>query len=189
MTTKHQGFSTSLGAALLTSVLLVVPAASMQAQASSQGQIQTSQTHNLFPQLMGKTINKKSFQLASLKGKVVLLMYWSTDCPVCRDQMPELRENVRGWAGQPFELVLVNVDKRMEDVERYNTIINASVPVKQRFTQLWMGDASFQDDLGTAQIQRSQLPVTFLLDKNGKLLERNNGRIPSAWWDNIADLL
>ena len=141
------------------------------------------------PTLEGSTLQKQPFQLAALKGKVVLLMFWSTDCPVCREQMAELRENVQGWANKPFELVLVSVDKNMKDVDSYNAILNASVPVKQRFTQLWLGDASVKDNLGAAQLPKNQLPATFLIDKTGKLVERYNGRVPAQAWDAIADLL
>ena len=141
------------------------------------------------PNVSGITMDKKPFQIESLKGKVVVLMYWSTDCAVCRDKMPELRENVRGWADKPFELVLVSVDKRMQDVDNYNTILNASVPTKQRFTQLWAGEPNYKDNLGTAQLSRTQLPVTYLIDKTGKLVQRNYGRIPPELWDTIAALL
>lgn len=141
------------------------------------------------PSLEGSTLQKQPFQLAALKGKVVLLMFWSTDCPVCRDQMAELRENVQGWANKPFELVLVSVDRRVADLNNYNAIISTSVPVKQRFTQLWAGEAGFKDNLGTLQLPKNQLPATFLIDKTGKLVERYNGRVPAQAWDAIADLL
>lgn len=141
------------------------------------------------PNLEGSTLQKKPFQLAALKGKVVLLMFWSTDCPVCREQMAELRENVQGWANKPFELVLISVDKNMKDVDSYNAILNASVPVKQRFTQLWAGEVGFKDNFGTLQLPKNQLPATFLIDKTGKLVERYNGRVPAQAWDAIADLL
>lgn len=153
---------------------------------AAQNQVQKP---TAMPNVSGMSMDKKPFQIDSLKGKVVVLMYWATDCAVCRDQMPELRENVRGWADKPFELVLVSVDKRMQDVDSYNAILNASVPTKQRFTQLWAGESNFKDNLGTSQLPRSQLPVTYLIDKAGKLVERNNGRIPPAWWDTIAELL
>ncbi|MGA8514113.1 MAG: TlpA disulfide reductase family protein [Burkholderiaceae bacterium] len=141
------------------------------------------------PNIAGLTLDKKPFLLASTRGKVVLVMFWSTDCAVCRDKMRELRENARGWANQPFELVLVNVDKSMQDVESYNAIINKAVPLKQRFTQMWTGDPSYIDNLNTALLPRGQLPATLLIGKNGKLVERYNGRIPAEVWDTIADLL
>ncbi len=141
------------------------------------------------PVLTGLTFDKKPFQLSSLKGKVVVLMFWTTDCAVCRDQMPELRENIRGWADKPFELVLVSADKRMSDVDSYNAIVSQAVPVKQRFVQLWTGDVDYKSSVNVAQILKNQLPLTFVLDKSGKVVASQNGRIPVAWWDFIADLL
>jgi thiol-disulfide isomerase/thioredoxin len=141
------------------------------------------------PSITATKLEKKAFNLAALKGKVVLVMFWSTDCAICRDKMPELRENVQGWAGKPFEMVLVSVDRRMADVDSYNAIINKSVPVKQRFTQLWTGDAGYKDNLASANLTRDQLPATLLIGKDGKLVERFNGRIPVEVWDKIADLL
>ena len=141
------------------------------------------------PVVTGLTFDKKPFQLSSLKGKVVVLMFWTTDCAVCRDQMPELRENIRGWADKPFELVLVSADKRMSDVDSYNAIVSQAVPVKQRFVQLWTGDVDYKSSVNVVQIPKNQLPLTFVLDKNGKVVASQSGRIPVAWWDFIADLL
>jgi thiol-disulfide isomerase/thioredoxin len=137
------------------------------------------------PVMEGKTFDGKSFKLSSLNGKVVLVMYWSTGCAVCRDKMPELRINYEGWAGKPFELVAVSTDTRMQDVQDYERIISRTVPVKQRFIQLWMGDSSYRDNLGN----HAQLPAAYLIDKSGKLVERYVGRIPLEAWDRIADLL
>jgi thiol-disulfide isomerase/thioredoxin len=141
------------------------------------------------PSISGTTMEKKPFDLKALKGKVVLVMLWSTDCAVCRDKMPELRQNVQGWADKPFELVLISTDKSMADVDSYNAIINKAVPMNQRFTQLWSRSPNYKDNLGGDQLQRAQLPVTLLIDKNGKLVERYNGRMPVQVWDTIADLL
>jgi thiol-disulfide isomerase/thioredoxin len=137
------------------------------------------------PQIEGKTVEGKPFGLPSLKGKVVLVLYWSTGCAVCRDKMPELRTNYEGWAGKPFELVAVNTDARMQDMLDYENIISRTVPVRQRFVQLWAGDSSYRDNLG----KHAQLPAAYLIDKSGKIVERYVGRIPPEAWDRIADLL
>lgn len=137
------------------------------------------------PQIEGKTIDGASFKLSSLKGKVVLVMFWSTGCAVCRDKMPELRNNYEGWAGKPFELVAVNTDTRMQDFLDYERIISSTVPLKQRFVQLWTGDGGYKDNVG----KPVQLPAAFLVDKTGKVVERYVGRIPPEAWDRIADLL
>lgn len=140
-------------------------------------------------QLEGKTLGNNDFQLSSLKGKVTLVMFWSTNCPVCRDQMPELRENIKGWANKPFELVLVSVDKNMKDHEDYFNYLNQIVPTKQRFTQVWAGSANYKDNIDAKQIALKQLPSSYLINKNGKVVSVYNGRIPAQAWDEIAELL
>ena len=137
------------------------------------------------PQIESNTVEGKPFRLSSLKGKVVLLLYWSTSCAVCRDKMPELRTNYEGWTGKPFELVAVNTDTRKQDMQDYENIISRTVPLRQRFVQLWAGDSSYSDNLG----KHGQLPAGYLIDKSGKIVERYVGRIPPEAWDRIADLL
>lgn len=137
------------------------------------------------PTLEGKTIEGRPFRLASLKGKVVLVMFWSTDCAVCRDKMPELRQNYQGWQGKPFEMVLVSTDRKMKDLEDYEKVISRMVPLKQRFVQMWTGETGYKDSFGAA----GQLPATYLIDKKGRLVERYLGRIPAEAWDKVADLL
>lgn len=137
------------------------------------------------PIIEGKTLDGSAFKLSSLKGKVVLVMFWSTGCAVCRDKMPELRTNYEGWSGKPFELVAVNTDTRAQDFLDYERIISRTVPVKQRFVQLWTGESGYQDNIG----KPAQFPTAFLIDKTGKVVERYVGRIPPEAWDRIADLL
>jgi len=137
------------------------------------------------PKIEGKTIDGTPFNLSTLKGKVVLVMFWSTGCAVCRDKMPELRNNYAGWAGKPFELVAVSTDSRVQDLLDYERIISRTVPMKQRFVQLWTGESGYQDNLG----KHNTLPAAYLLDKTGKVVERYVGRIPPEAWDRIADLI
>lgn len=137
------------------------------------------------PALEGRTLDGQPFTLAGLKGKVVLVMFWSTGCAVCRDKMPELRQNYEGWAGKPFELVLVSVDRRLQDLSDYERIIGRMVPVRQRFVQLWAGEPGYRDGFG----KPAQLPASFLIDKTGRIVDRYSGRIPAEAWDKIADLL
>jgi peroxiredoxin len=137
------------------------------------------------PVLRGKTLDGKVFDLQSLRGKVVMVVFWSTDCAVCRDKMPELRANVKGWMGQPFELVSVSTDRQLSNAVAYNQLVNATVPVNQRFTTLWTGEPQYRDSFGPT----GHLPAAFLLDKTGRHVEQYHGRIPPEAWDRIADLL
>ena len=174
--------------ALLAAVSLVAAAQSQPQPPGRAAPVvvaQASAPSSALPQLEGRTIEGRPFTLTSQRGKVVLLMLWSTDCAVCRDKMPELRQNYEGWAGKPFELVLVSVDRKVQDVFAYEQIISRTVPLKQRFVQLWAGEPGHKDSLG----RPAQLPAAWLIDKGGKVVERYSGRIPAEAWDRIAELL
>lgn len=169
----------------LAALVLVALGMASPSRAQTPPAVPKAQAAVAAPQIEGKTVEGKPFTLPSLKGKVVLVLYWSTGCAVCRDKMPELRTNYEGWAGKPFELVAVNTDARMKDMLDYENIISRTVPLRQRFVQLWAGDSSYRDNLG----QHAQLPAGYLIDKSGKIVERYVGRIPPEAWDRIADLL
>ena len=171
----------------LTALLVAAPfvANAQPAAAARAASAPTAAAAVTLPQIEGKTIEGTAFKLASLRGKVVLVMFWSTGCAVCRDKMPELRTNYEGWKGKPFELVAINTDARVQDFLDYERIISATVPLKQRFVQLWTGETGYRDNIGKA----AQLPAAYLIDKNGKVVERYVGRIPAEAWDRIADLL
>lgn len=137
------------------------------------------------PALEGTTPDGQRLQLAALRGRVVLVLYWSTGCAVCRDKMRELRANLTGWQGQPFTLLGVNMDARAQDFARYETLVRQTVPVSQQFTSLWAGAPGFLDSMGRPE----HLPSACLIDKQGRLVERYSGRIPPEAWDRIAELL
>lgn len=137
------------------------------------------------PVLRGRTLEGHPFDLASLRGKVVLVLHWSTGCAVCRDKMPEMRQNAEGWRDQPFALVLVSHDRRLQDVQEYAAVLARTVPVHQRFVRLWSGAADHRDSQGPPP----HLPTAHLLDKSGRLVKSYHGRIPPQAWDDIAELL
>lgn len=137
------------------------------------------------PTLRGTTLDGKAFSLETLRGRVVLVFYWSTGCAVCRDKMRELRANMMGWQGKPFSLIGVNTDPKRQDWVDYERLVAGTIPASQRFPSLWTGDASYADSMERV----AQLPSACLIDKSGRLVERYRGRIPAEAWDRIAELL
>lgn len=137
------------------------------------------------PELVGRTLDGRPFALAAQRGKVVMVVFWSTGCAVCRDTLPELRANYAGWAGRPFELVAVATDARREDVLDYDRLIARIVPGAQRFPALWRGEPGHRDDFGAAD----QLPAAYVIDREGRLAARFVGRIPAEAWDEVAALM
>lgn len=161
---------------LLPLLLLALVMSSATAQPAPAGAV---------PGLRGVTLEGRPFDLKDLRGKVALVFFWSTECAVCRDKMPELRANVQGWRNQPFEVVTVSEDRKRQNLVDYERLVAGTVVANQRFMTLWAGDPGFKDSFG----KRARLPETFILDKSGKIAAHFIGRIPPEAWDTIADLL
>lgn len=136
--------------------------------------------------LQGPTLDGRSFNLAQSRGKVVMVMYWSTSCGVCLQKMPELRANAAGWRGKPFELVLVNTDPRRDDAALYARTVRLIEPSSAHLSMLWAGDVGYTDTLG-GPAQR--LPLTLVIDVNGVVTARHQGRLAPDVWDAVADLM
>lgn len=136
--------------------------------------------------LAGRTLDGRPFTLAALRGKVVLVYFWRTDCAVCRTIMAELLANVGGWQGKPFELVAVSLDARRADLVDYERIIATTVPTAQRFSVLWAGEPGHADSLLST---RSSLPLNVIIDPQGRVVQRHEGRLPGEAWDRIAELM
>lgn len=50
-------------------------------------------------------------KLSGLKGKVVLLNFWATWCPPCREEIPSMMKLNKAMTGRPFQMVAVSVDE------------------------------------------------------------------------------
>ncbi len=137
------------------------------------------------PALQGRTLAGQALNLTALRGKVVLVVFWSTECAVCRDKMPELRANAKGWNSSPFELVTVSVDRRQKDALAYDQLVVETIPMLRPALTLWSGDTAYRDTFG----KPGRLPTSYLLDKDGHIVEKYEGRIPAQAWDRIAELL
>ncbi|XVJ68711.1 MAG: TlpA family protein disulfide reductase [Rhizobacter sp.] len=136
-------------------------------------------------QLSGQTFNAKPYDLSQEQGKAVLVFFWSTDCAVCRDKMPELRSNYSAWRDKGFQLVAVSLDKNLADVQAYDRILSHTVPMKQQFPSLWRADPVHKDNFGPV----AKAPTSFLLNRQGHLEKEIRGRIPAELWDDIAELV
>jgi thiol-disulfide isomerase/thioredoxin len=135
--------------------------------------------------LTGRTLDGKPYELRQDLGKVVLVFFWSTACPVCRDKMPELRLNYEAWRDKGFQLLAVSLDRSFEELRAYDAILNRVVAPTQRFPWLWRGAAGHRDGFGSL----AATPTSFLVDRKGLVVKQMHGRIEASLWDDIAELV
>ena len=137
-----------------------------------------AQTQPVFD-LQAATAAGAPFAPSALQGKVAIVFYWSTTCPVCMDSLPELRANLTGWKQKPFALVTVNMDRNVDDWLAYERIA----------TQLKSPSGLMSVRPKVAVPLPGKLPVTLLLDAKGKVVSRYEGRMAPEAWDGVAELL
>ena len=101
--------------------------------------------------------NKKIF-LDDLKGKWILINYWADWCPPCIKEIPELNK-LNALYDDQVAVFLFNFDRlEGEELRKQLAKINAEVPSLISDPQL-----IYDYDVPDA------LPVTFVIDKEGKL--------------------
>ncbi|WP_404459354.1 TlpA family protein disulfide reductase [Oceanobacillus kapialis] len=70
-----------------------------------------------------ETLNGDKLQLADLQGKKVILNFWATWCPPCKEEMPEMQD-IHEKYGDEVEVVAVNMTSTeasgIEDVQTFN---------------------------------------------------------------------
>lgn len=168
--------SVLLRAALAAACALVMAGAAAQGAAKAEP---------LFD-INGPTLDGAPWRLAQARGKVLMVFYFNTACVPCLQKMPELRANAAGWRNKPFELLLVSTDPKREDALAYTLAVRQVEPSAVRFTTLWAGDSQFRDTLPE---RPKKLPLTLVLDAQGKQRARYEGRIAPEAWDDVAELL
>ena len=135
--------------------------------------------------LEGHALDGQRFSLEALRGKVVLLFFWNTDCVPCLQKMPELRANAAGWRGKPFELVLVSTDRDRAAALGYLQTLKQIDRNGPAMPVLWAGDLRFGSGLATP----ANVPLTLVIDGEGRIQARHAGRISDEAWDDVAGLL
>jgi thiol-disulfide isomerase/thioredoxin len=115
--------------------------------------------------------------LSAFRGKAVLVNFWATWCPPCREEMPSLARLAQSFDAQSFEVVTVSVDEGWEPVDRF--LPGPKTPYRVALDK----DARISRTYGT-----TKLPESYLLDRDGKVRLKFVG--PRNWMDpNVAILL
>jgi thiol-disulfide isomerase/thioredoxin len=71
------------------------------------------------PRFSAKTLSGEKFTNDSIKGKVVLLQFWTTWCPYCRSEQSLVDELDREFSGEGLVVLAVNVGESKKKVQKY----------------------------------------------------------------------
>jgi len=123
------------------------------------------------PEMTFTTIKGEKISLASLKGKVVLVSFWATDCRSCNKEMPDLVNTYNAYKAKGFEVIAVAMPyDPPAQVLNYVTQKNLPFPV--------MHDGFSEASQAFGGINAT--PTAFLFDKQGKRLDRTVGILDFA---------
>ena len=114
--------------------------------------------NNAAKPLVLKALDGTTHDLAQYRGKVVLVNFWATWCEPCRDEMPSIEKLKEKFAGQPFEVLAVNVDEPEQRVRNFLE----KMPLK--FTVL-LDPGKAVSKNWNARI----LPASFLIGRDGRV--------------------
>ncbi len=112
-----------------------------------------------------KDINGKRISLSSLKGKYVLLTFWSYQSKDCVSENLELKEYYRKFKSKGFEIYQINIDENEANWQK-----------AVRFDELpWI--STREDDprnpVNAKLFNVTSLPANFLFDREGNIVGSN----------------
>lgn len=114
------------------------------------------------PDLKGKIHTLKEFQ-----GKIILLNFWATWCPSCKEDIISLIAIYNQYRDSGLEIVGISLDKKELGV------VDSFVQEMNIPYTILLGDEMVVKNYG----EFKGVPTTFLLDKEGRIVKRYSGQI------------
>ncbi len=109
------------------------------------------------PDFTFKTLDGREFRLSELHGKVVLVNFWATWCPPCKEEMPIFEREYKRCKDKGFEILAVNMDSSESNLQKFLKENNYSFPIVRP-----------SEDL-QKELKLMGFPTSYLLDKEGKI--------------------
>ena len=108
------------------------------------------------PGLVVPELNGQTFDLATQRGKVVIINFWATWCDPCREEMPALNAFYRRYHDKGLVMIGLSADRLHARSEVVKAMQSFSYPAAM------MRDAQ-TNGFGSPYI----LPTTFIVDRSG----------------------
>jgi cytochrome c biogenesis protein CcmG, thiol:disulfide interchange protein DsbE len=149
--------------ALVCAIAVVVLAASC-AKEKSPGAIKDKSPDFTLRDTRGNKIS-----LSEFRGRVVLMEFWATWCPPCRESIPDMNELYKKYKDRGLVVLGISLDS---DGDVSSTI--ASFMKEQPVLYPVLLDGSNVSMLYGV----NSIPSVFLIDKNGKVVKKFTGFVP-----------
>ncbi|MFQ5989456.1 MAG: peroxiredoxin family protein [Candidatus Methylomirabilales bacterium] len=120
------------------------------------------------PEFSSRTATGKTVSLAGLRGRVVLLTFWTTWCTECRPEMPIFEQLHRDFAAEGLTVLGINVREGAPIIQTYAKELDLTFPL-------------LSDPKGEIQTRYGVigLPTTFLIGRDGRAVALAVG--PREW--------
>ena len=113
------------------------------------------------PDFSLKTLDGKTLRLSDLRGKAVVLNFWATWCPPCKMELPWLVDLQKQYGAQGLQIVGISEDEGGKDkVAQFVKEMGVNYTIA-------VDDDSVAEKYGDVE----DLPTTFYIDRNGKIVE------------------
>ncbi len=139
-------------------------ASAADASAASAKVIRFAKDPEMAPPFLLRDINGKIVSTADWKGKVVILNFWATWCPPCREEVPEL---VQLQANYKDKLLVIGASEDEDEPQKVRQFV-------QRFGMNYpvvMATKELIDNYGGVPA----LPTSFLIDPQGRVVQKHTG--------------
>ena len=160
------------GAAILC-LLALVSGLGCGGSGAPSGEVSRGESSSLTktaPDFTLATVDGGTVRLSSFRGRVVLVDFWATWCGPCRAEIPNLKEVRESFASRGFEIIGVSLDDSgPEAVRAFTEEYGIDYPVV-------LGSQELTQQYGGIQA----IPTAFLVDREGRIVERFVGFKPVA---------